>query len=133
MSSRRKEALAQAASVRLVAAACAGQGKMWNRQEQLHAAAGGVGLLMGQWLKALGATTIGTVGSPAKAELARDHGYDHVIDYRSDDFVATALGVMGADEALAFATRHDIAARIVAGEAEGFAESLSPALAAMLA
>jgi len=59
----------------------------------VHAAAGGVGLLMGQWLKALGATTIGTVGSPAKAELARDHGYDHVIDYRSDDFVATALGV----------------------------------------
>ena len=40
MSSRRKEVLAQAASVRLVAAACAGQGKKWNRQEQLHAAAG---------------------------------------------------------------------------------------------
>ncbi|MBS1165233.1 MAG: quinone oxidoreductase [Proteobacteria bacterium] len=59
----------------------------------VHAAAGGVGLLMGQWLKALGATTIGTVGSPEKAELALTHGYDHVIDYRRDDFVATALGV----------------------------------------
>ncbi|PIO96693.1 quinone oxidoreductase family protein [Pleomorphomonas carboxyditropha] len=59
----------------------------------VHAAAGGVGLLMGQWLKALGATTIGTVGSPEKAELARAHGYDHVIDYRRDDFVATALGI----------------------------------------
>ena len=40
MSSRNKEALAQAASVRLVAAACAGQGKKWNQQEQLHSAAG---------------------------------------------------------------------------------------------
>ena len=59
----------------------------------VHAAAGGVGLLMGQWLKALGAITIGTVGSPEKAELALAHGYDHVIDYRRDDFVATALGV----------------------------------------
>jgi NADPH2:quinone reductase len=59
----------------------------------VHAAAGGVGLLMGQWLKALGATAIGTVGSPEKAELARAHGYDHVIDYRRDDFVAAALGV----------------------------------------
>ena len=40
MSSRNKEALAQAASVRLVAAACAGQGKKWKQQEQLHSAAG---------------------------------------------------------------------------------------------
>lgn len=39
MSSRHKEALAQAASMRLVAAACAGQGQKWNRQEQLHSAA----------------------------------------------------------------------------------------------
>lgn len=53
-----------------------------------HAAAGGVGLLFGQWAKHLGATVIGTAGSPDKAELARAHGFDHVIDYRKEDFVA---------------------------------------------
>ena len=53
-----------------------------------HAAAGGVGLIVGQWAKHLGAVTIGTVGSPEKAELARAHGYDHVIDYKREDFVA---------------------------------------------
>lgn len=52
-----------------------------------HAAAGGVGLILGQWAKHLGATVIGTAGSPEKAELARAHGYDHVIDYRTQDFV----------------------------------------------
>ncbi|EEW25589.1 quinone oxidoreductase family protein [Rhodobacter ferrooxidans] len=54
----------------------------------VHAAAGGVGLLLGQWLKALGATAIGTAGSAEKVALARQHGYAHVINYRSDDFVA---------------------------------------------
>jgi NADPH:quinone reductase len=44
-----------------------------------HAAAGGVGLLLGQWAKALGATVIGVVGNDAKAELARKHGYKHVL------------------------------------------------------
>ena len=53
-----------------------------------HAAAGGVGLILGQWAKQLGATTIGTAGSPEKVELARAHGYDHVINYRDQDFVA---------------------------------------------
>lgn len=53
-----------------------------------HAAAGGVGLILGQWAKHLGATVIGTAGSPEKADLARAHGYDHVIDYRTQDFVA---------------------------------------------
>jgi NADPH2:quinone reductase len=53
----------------------------------VHAAAGGVGLIMGQWAKALGATVIGTVGSADKAKLARAHGYDHVIDYSRKDFV----------------------------------------------
>ena len=51
-----------------------------------HAAAGGVGLIACQWLKALGAIVIGTVGSAAKAELARAHGCDHVIDYTKEDF-----------------------------------------------
>jgi NADPH:quinone reductase len=54
----------------------------------VHAAAGGVGLLLTQWAKHLGATIIGTVGSPEKAEVARAHGCDHVIDYRKEDFVA---------------------------------------------
>ena len=53
-----------------------------------HAAAGGVGLIAVQWLKALGATVIGTVGSDEKAELARQHGCDHVIVYTREDFVA---------------------------------------------
>jgi NADPH2:quinone reductase len=54
----------------------------------VHAAAGGVGLILTQWAKHLGATVIGTVGSAEKAELAREHGCDHVIDYRKEDFVA---------------------------------------------
>ena len=54
----------------------------------VHAAAGGVGLIMCQWAKALGATVIGTVGSEEKAELARAHGCDHPILYRKQDFVA---------------------------------------------
>ncbi|MGB3387014.1 MAG: quinone oxidoreductase [Pseudaminobacter sp.] len=53
-----------------------------------HAAAGGVGLILGQWAKHLGATTIGTAGSADKVELARAHGFDHVINYREKDFVA---------------------------------------------
>lgn len=53
----------------------------------LHAAAGGVGLIASQWAKHLGATVIGTVGSEAKAELARAHGCDHTILYRDEDFV----------------------------------------------
>src|SRR3546814_19430484 len=54
----------------------------------LHAAAGGVGLFVSQWLKHLGATVIGTAGGAAKAELARAHGCDHVIDYRHEDVAA---------------------------------------------
>ncbi len=53
-----------------------------------HAAAGGVGLLAGQWAASLGATVIGTAGSDDKVELAKAHGYTHVINYRSEDFVA---------------------------------------------
>jgi len=52
----------------------------------IHAAAGGVGLIACQWAKALGATVIGTVSSPAKAALASAHGCDHVIDYTQEDF-----------------------------------------------
>lgn len=59
-----------------------GQTVLW------HAAAGGVGLLAVQWLKAIGATVIGTVGSQAKAELARAAGCDHIILYREQDVAA---------------------------------------------
>jgi NADPH2:quinone reductase len=54
----------------------------------IHAAAGGVGLIVCQWAKHLGATVIGTVGSDDKAALAKTHGCDHPIVYTRDDFVA---------------------------------------------
>lgn len=52
----------------------------------IQAAAGGVGLIACQWARALGATVIGTVGSPAKAELAKAHGCHHVINYSTENF-----------------------------------------------
>ena len=52
----------------------------------IHAAAGGVGLIVCQWAKHLGATVIGTVGSPDKAALAKAHGCDHAIDYTTENF-----------------------------------------------
>ncbi|WET41972.1 quinone oxidoreductase family protein [Citrobacter enshiensis] len=51
----------------------------------LHAAAGGVGLIVAQWAKLLGLTVIGTVSSEAKAEVARDHGCDYTINYSHED------------------------------------------------
>lgn len=53
----------------------------------VHAAAGGVGLILCQWGKALGATVIGTAGTPEKAALAKKAGAKHVILYREEDFV----------------------------------------------
>ena len=53
-----------------------------------HAAAGGVGLIVCQWAKHLGATMIGTVSSDEKGELARAHGCTHTINYTTEDFVA---------------------------------------------
>ena len=60
-----------------------------------HAAAGGVGLIACQWLKALGCTVIGTVGSDAKAELARAHGCDHTIVYTRENFVERVKEITG--------------------------------------
>jgi NADPH2:quinone reductase len=60
-----------------------------------HAAAGGVGLIACQWLKALGVTTIGTAGSPDKLALAKSHGADHVINYSTDNFVEKVKGITG--------------------------------------
>ena len=58
-----------------------------------HAAAGGVGLIFGQWANALGATVIGTVGSQEKAELARAHGYQHVINYTTENVVERVMEI----------------------------------------
>jgi NADPH2:quinone reductase len=61
----------------------------------VHAAAGGVGSILVQWAKALGATVIATVGSEAKAALARDHGADHVILYGQENVAARVLEITG--------------------------------------
>jgi NADPH2:quinone reductase len=61
----------------------------------VHAAAGGVGLLMCQWLAALGAHVIGTVGSEQKAELVKANGCDHAILYRSEDVAARVNEITG--------------------------------------
>ncbi|WP_319414161.1 quinone oxidoreductase [uncultured Cohaesibacter sp.] len=60
-----------------------------------HAAAGGVGQIAVQWLKALGATVIGTVGSEEKAELVKALGCDHVIDYRKDSVPERVAEITG--------------------------------------
>jgi NADPH2:quinone reductase len=59
----------------------------------IHTAAGGVGMILCQWSKHLGATIIGTVGSKEKAEIAQAHGCDHTILYREVDFVAAVKSV----------------------------------------
>lgn len=61
----------------------------------VHAAAGGVGLILCQWAAALGATVIGTVSTAEKAELARAHGCAHPILYTSQDFVAEVDRITG--------------------------------------
>ncbi|RMB01845.1 quinone oxidoreductase family protein [Eilatimonas milleporae] len=66
-----------------------GQTVLW------HAAAGGVGLIACQWLKAKGVTVIGTVGGADKAALARDHGCTHTIDYTSENFTDRVREITG--------------------------------------
>jgi NADPH2:quinone reductase len=63
----------------------------------VHAAAGGVGMILSQWGKALGARVIGTVGSDAKAELARAHGCDEVILYRQEDVAERVKALTGGE------------------------------------
>ena len=60
-----------------------------------HAAAGGVGQIATQWANHLGATVIGTAGGPEKVALAKSKGCAHVIDYRSEDFVARVAELTG--------------------------------------
>jgi NADPH2:quinone reductase len=61
----------------------------------VHAAAGGVGLILCQWAHHLGATVIGTVGDAAKAEIARAHGCQHTIIYSQDNFVQGVKDITG--------------------------------------
>ena len=61
----------------------------------IHAAAGGVGQIAGQWAKHLGATVIGTAGSQEKIDLALSLGYDHVINYRENNFVDKVKEITG--------------------------------------
>lgn len=61
----------------------------------IHAASGGVGLILCQWAKHLGANVIGTVGSPQKATVAREHGCDHTILYRIENFPARVKDFTG--------------------------------------
>lgn len=63
----------------------------------VHAAAGGVGLLLCQWLRHTGATVIGTVSTPEKAALARQAGADHVLFYKSEDVAARVRELTGGD------------------------------------
>jgi len=61
----------------------------------LHSAAGGVGLIASQWLKHIGATVIGTAGGPEKMALAKAHGCDHVIDYKTEDVAKRVREITG--------------------------------------
>src|SRR5437016_11042106 len=63
----------------------------------IHAAAGGVGLIVCQWAKHLGATVIGTVSSDAKAAVASAHGCDYPIVYTRDDFAARVREITGGE------------------------------------
>lgn len=60
-----------------------------------HAAAGGVGLIAGQWARHLGVTAIGTVGSDEKIALAKDNGYVHIINSRKEDWVKRVRELTG--------------------------------------
>ena len=108
----------------------------------IHAAAGGVGLILCQWAKHLGATVIGTVGSPDKAAIARAHGCDHPIVIGGDapeDFVARVRALTGGagvpvvydsigkatfEDSLACLARRGLLASF--GEASGDPDPLAP-------
>ena len=79
-------ALLKACTVEMLVERCAKIEAGWP--VLVHAAAGGVGLILTQWLKAIGATVIGTVSTEAKAHAARKAGADHVLMYKQDDVAA---------------------------------------------
>jgi NADPH2:quinone reductase len=68
----------------------------------IHAAASGMGLILCQWAKHLGATVIGTVGSQDKAKIASEHGCDHTILYREVDFAQAVLKIANTGVAAVF-------------------------------
>ena len=107
----------------------------------IHAAAGGVGSIMVQWASSLGAEVIATVGSEAKAKLARDLGASHVIQYRSQDVasevrrITSGLGVPVAYDSVGAATfegtLNSLARRglfVSFGNASGPAPAVEPGL-----
>jgi NADPH2:quinone reductase len=109
----------------------------------LTAAAGGVGLIACQWLRALGARVIGTVGTAEKGELARENGCDHVILYREEDIAQRVAEITeGAGCAVAYdsvgkstfeASLHSLRPRgmlVTFGNASGPVEPISPLLLA---
>jgi NADPH2:quinone reductase len=110
-----------------------------NDDVLVHAAAGGMGLLLVQWLKHLGATVIGTVSTPEKAQLAKEVGADHIILYSEQDFVAETKRITqgkGADYIIdgvgktTFTKNLDAAKRrghiCIFGSASGPAEPIAP-------
>jgi NADPH2:quinone reductase len=109
----------------------------------VYAAAGGVGLLLCQWAKHLGATVIGCVGSPAKAELARANGCDHTILYREENIpsmvreLTGGVGVAAAYDSIGKATFMDsldslrpFGVMVSYGNASGPVEPFNPAILA---
>ena len=78
----------------------------WKGETVLwHAAAGGVGLIACQWLKALGVTVIGTAGSDEKTALAKAHGATHVVNYSREDFVERVKTITGGAKVPVVSTR----------------------------
>lgn len=86
-------AIVKAATVEGLVERCAGVSE--GDTVLVHAAAGGVGLIMVQWLAALGVEVIGTVSSEAKAQLARDAGCDHVVRYDHEDIAKRVREITG--------------------------------------
>ena len=98
-----------------------------------HAAAGGVGLIAGQWLKAIGATVIGTAGGAEICALAMSNGFDHVIDYTSTDFEEEVMRLtegQGVDVAYDSVGNHTMARTITSTKRHGtiiaFGQSSGP-------
>jgi NADPH2:quinone reductase len=75
--------------------------RIWNLRPRdailLHAAAGGLGLIVSQWARLLGLTVIGTVSSEKKAQVAREHGCDHVILYGEEDVARRVREITGGE------------------------------------
>jgi NADPH2:quinone reductase len=100
-----------------------------------HAAAGGVGLIAGQWLAAKGVTTIGTAGGSKKCDLAAKHGYDHMIDYHTEDIVERVMAIthqQGVDGVYDSVGKDTLASSIKSlkmhGTVVNFGQSSGPAL-----